>query len=664
MATLFAISVKGFATYYFNHKNKQVEYMKLQQTYIAEALITLPQIVQKSGEDELMLLILESNKNMGLIDFYELKKNNKTLGYSANFKPNEKLKIPDNLYDFAFVSSGYTYKMFTKQAGPYFILMGYLPKQLNVFTVKSVKQILIDNLIESAILIVVFIFFVFRDFLNQFKLITAGRGQEIKSIKTLTTEGEALKKLFVHSVNISKKQVFAEIPEAVEVELARGTKELAKFNGGMIRIDLNDYTNLCAEYGKEFVGHLLSPVFTEFREHCQRYGFYEVAEAGDERIYSKHHADEDTTTASALAVVRGLFALAQQHSLVIEQNHGFRLSFKASYAFSQMQLVRLDAKFKIDGMAYITSARAIGAFKKRSQKDYCLALVQKPQGTALRLIKGFAQESLHLQGLGDMPVYFITEFNRDCPMPELQPYFLSNADLSIALRRQVGAFEKEWFWELSKILKTFKALVKEPEHQGLLLKLLVRFNQVGFLKASDNAINGLAATMMFVPRLVDAKGLGEPLRLLVKTYLEHDNLRIRANALEVLGEMGVFFIEAKDFIHSENNRIAANAIIIMGRGGDLGPGLIKATLGLLKHNNEFFILSGLYAIEQLSLFYLHRDLTLMKTATFFNEVFLYIKKHLLNLKAQPLVQARAESLYQKFGPYLEEGSGEDIPAAS
>lgn len=640
IVVLVSVNFWNFIVYYNTTKNKTAVQIEFQRNKTEITLSVLESFFEKK-QIQLAFDFLDAGKALSYFDFFDVRLDGQSINRSSNYRISDSSVFPEEARHVQVQAEGLFYYVSKKRFGPYELIVGYLPANENILSPSKVLEILKDNVKDTVVFFLCIFMIVFREYFNQIKYMRAGRRDKLEKLNPISTEGKFFKELFIHASNLTQKQISLEVPDGIEIELARGAKDGDSFRGGMIRIDLNRYTILCEKHGESIIDALLSPVFSEFREVAQRYGFYEAADEGDERVFYHRSEDQAETARRGLSVIRSMFETGKKHALSIQNQHHIDFVFKASFAFDNLMLTKEDGKFKIKGRAFSVSKRGIGLFKElaENKKHFAIAARKADVGDAMELAQAHSTEVLELNGFGTHEILFIKTLR---PLPKdfsEYRYFLSNEDIDRRLKNLITNWNPEHFWSLFNALKDVKIILKDSTHTQLLLDLLK------FIEENAGSDEILASVLMLVPKLVRAEDLDARALSFVKSFLGAENSRIKANALEVLGALDIFADEAREYMNAENNRVRANALIIVGKK-DVGADLLRHTRHLLNSDNEIHVLSGLYVIDNLFAFHSRHDLTLFKTAAFFSDAMEELKK-LSSVKSER-VRGRSDQILNLY----------------
>lgn len=629
-------------TYYKDVRGKSTENIEFQQRMIDTSLSHIESLLSTNQLDAALILI-DANYSSNFFDFFIIQKNGKPLTESSNIGSVDLGAIPENAHNFGIKTPGNTFYFYRKIVPPYDVVLGYFPADTSKLSWEEILRILSHNIQDTVLLFLAITGFVLREYFRQIKMIKHGKREDFEAMNPLTKEGKLIKDLFIHASNLTRQKIELEVPDGVEVELSRGTKDRTIFRGGIIRVDLNQYSNLCKERGQALVDSLLSPVFSDFREVAQRYGFYEVADEGDERVFYLRSENHEEATRLGLSVIRGMFELGQAHSALLKAQYGLEFKFKAAYAYDDLLFVKEDGKYKLKGNAHIISKRCIGTFKQRVEKEYVIAVPQKDFVGCEFLCKTYSTENFDLQGVGSLEIVFIPGLVATPGTLGQVKYFCSNDDIS----NQLDKLQKQWsedsFWALYKSLKDLKIIIKRTEHRTAVLNLLKEAKSRG---AGPEIV---ASLIMLLPKLISVVELNVEIVDSLKGFMKAENPRVRANALEALGELKSAAEDARNMLSAQDNRTRANALLILGKT-EMNADVEKSLRKFLKSDNENDVLSGLFVVDKLFAYHSHRDLTFFRTSSFFKDLY----QEVLKLKQRPSdrISQRADLIAEIHGELL------------
>jgi len=615
---MITMSCWNLFTYYKDVRGKSSENIEFQQRMIDTSLDHIEKLLASNQLDAALVLI-DANYSSSFFDFFIVQKNGKPLTESSNVGSVDISGIPANAHNFEFKTPGNTFYFYRKTVAPYDVVLGYFPADTSRLSLEEILRIFTHNVQDTVLLFLAIMGFVLREYFRQIKFIKSGKREDFEAMNPLTKEGKLIKDLFMHASNLTRQKIELEVPDGVEIELSRGTKSRSVFNGGIIRIDLNQYSKLCKDRGQALVDSLLSPVFSDFREVAQRYGYYEIADEGDERVYYLRSEEPIEATRLALGVIRGMFELGKYHSSQLEAQHGIKFVFKAAYSFDELLFLKEDGKYKLKGTAHIISKRCIGTFKERAEKEYVIALPKKDfQGCDI-LCEKTSVETFDLQGLGSLEVQYISSLVTVPASLQHIKYFCSNEDIS----KQLEGLQKNWsedrFWAFYKTLKDLKIVIRDVKHRTAVLNLL---KEASARKASAEV---LASLIMLLPKLTSAVELNEEVVGVLNEFMRAENPRVRANALEALGDLKAAVEEARNMLSAKDNRTKANALLILGKN-EMNAEVEKSLRKFLKSETENDVLSGLYVVDKLFAYHSNRDLTFYRTSSYFKDLFLEVQR--------------------------------------
>jgi hypothetical protein len=254
-----------------------------------------------------------------------------------------------------------------------------------------------------------------------------------------------------------------------------------------------------------------------------------------------------------------------------------------------------------------------------------------------------AEETHMLKGIGEQKISYFDQF-KETPSDNTQiAMFISNSEITAQLQQLLTGWNSERFWALYEALKGITLHSKDPEHGRLIIEHMKK------AKARVFEERVMASLIMLVPRLTKKEFLSKESALFLKEFLLSENLRISANTLEALGEIGLFDKSAKSFFKSEDNRTRANAILVFGKN-EIDSEISKHLNEMLISENSLNVASGLYATEKLFGYYLEQDLTFFKTADFFRNIF--VRVDALRAHSSTSINNKANIIYSDYSPYF------------
>jgi hypothetical protein len=628
---LITMSSWNLFNYYKQMRGKSDENIVFQKKMIDVTLNHVENLL-KSGQEDAALTLVDANYASSFFDFFVIQKNGEMITQSSNIGSFDIHSIPVDAVNFPIKGETNTFFLFRKSVPPYEVVLGYFPADLSRFSFGEIKKLISYNIQDTIILFLAIAGLVLREYFKQIKLIKLGRREDFEKLNPLTHEGKILKDLFIHASNLTRQKIELEVPDGVEVELSRGTKDRSVFKGAIVRIDLNQYSTFCKELGQTKVDSLLSPVFSEFREVAQRYGFYEVADEGDERVFYYRSDDRSESSRLSLFAIRAMFECGKSYALDIKRENGIDFKFKASCSFDDLLFVKEDGKYKLKGNAHIISKRCINTFKERNERDFVIALPAADFVGCEDLAEKYSAESKALQGIGDLDLVYISLLKQKPEETSQYRYFRSNSDITSLLKKLERHWDEAEFWAIYKTLQSFKSIVKLSEHADLVISLVEKSQKE---KVANEII---ASLLMLIPKLTPPSSVNERVVTILKTFLQSENPRTKANALEALGELQAAYEDAKSLLSSEDNRTKANALVIVGRT-EMNSDVEKNLRKILRSDDERELMSGLFAVDKLFSYHSRRDLTFFKTSAFFKNLF----EELLKLKERPSERVKSKT---------------------
>jgi len=640
------ILVSNFTAYYKDNKFKTNKDIEFQKEKIEYTIFQLESLLMPKTE-KIALDFIGTARTIKYFDFYEIKKNSERIAHSSNYKISEDFNFPENLKHFEVRLSDLNYYVTTKKIGLYYITLGYFPSNHKIFTFDSVRYLLIESIFWIVLFVFAFIFFVFKDILNQFKFMRLGQVQKFKTFKSLTREGKQLNNLYELAISNNIKDIRDEIPDAIEKELSSGAKENDRFLGSLFRIDLNSYTSFSTKYGNSVIDELLKSILIEFKDIAQRYKHFEILDEGDGRGYFYRSNDKIYASKLAVSSIRGMYEISHKYSKIIQSKIGENFSFKSGVSFDEARISKEEQKFKIRGSCFYNSARTIGIFKDeqlKKKKVYFVSAIKKYFGIPNNLVNSTETIFINLDGIGNEELILFNQFKLEPETIEDLEFFLSNNDLKISLFRLINKFDINFFWGFQKSIIDLKIYVYDKDHADQLFSLLNIYDSI---KVQDEVI---AATLMMFIKFVEPGYLEQEKIQILSKYLKTKNSRIISNAMEVLNYLDVFTDEASEFLSHENNRVRANAQVIVGKH-QLSNDLSNSIMSLLEvANTENFILSGIYSLDKIFSYYLNRNYTIFKTADFF-KYFISQVGNLKNIENQK-IKERVDNFISKYEIYF------------
>jgi len=318
-----------------------------------------------------------------------------------------------------------------------------------------------------------------------------------------------------------------------------------------------------------------------------------------------------------LAVLRSIFEIADEieKSLAIDADHYFKV--KGSFVLGKIRFVNQDTGFSLSGLPLIESARLLSQVDDKSASSVTFYAEASPSVEKLctidqtkeTLLKGFAKPSTLCRAKTFTSIQEVLK-NREL---HLVTYFRGDKDLQniyAFLGEELKNGDDNSFFQIYKILVSYKIKHTSSEQSQAYTELL---NQVIELNSKSKVNDKVMASMISLASHVVPPALVESnLIESLEKCLDHQDARVKANAIIVLGDLAQDIAFLRRFMYAKNNRVSADAILVTGKR-NFDTELAKKLEEFLESKNPLFKASGAWVLRQLAEHYKSTDLVFYNT---------------------------------------------------
>jgi hypothetical protein len=414
----------------------------------------------------------------------------------------------------------------------------------------------------------------------------------------------------------------------------------------VVRFDMNNYTRRALQENTGALTSLLSQYFQRVKELRLRYGGLDYQFIGDEKVLFfkvENEAQFETQLLRAVAFLRDAFKIAQ------EMSDEIILTFKAALVPGNLTFYELDGSHYFTGTPLIESARYLTTI---AEKDRSIMSMPTSQCERVKILtKPFFSEAVMLKGY-EVPLdisYFdrfdydfkVNTFNVDDFRVEKDPMlFLSDhgfVQIINVFFDLMDAGKMEQFIFLYQKIRGVVAVEVVPAVVNAYERLLTQgIEQFKSIEHENRILSSVVAlSWVFIPCGFENSRIKEKLYSLVR----HKDVRVASNALmasqryewneDIIGKMLV----------SPSNRLRGDALLLLGRRG-VDEKFFKAWKQLIENKDSLFVLSGLWASQEVFKFHSENNPTHLKSNPLVENMVDLISK--LKKHAQKQVGQRAD----------------------
>ncbi len=565
---------------------------------------------------------LEKSRDLSLIDFYIVQKNDQVITWYNNHNDLEGINSNYQVFNKILVTKNISFR--TIKLMDYKFTVGVFQNQNKIIwqTIINFKGLILRDIAVVTLLVGLIVYLFLKDILSLSRILATRDRSALTKLKSISREGQTLINA-TRSFDDTKRYLEHEnrsfsdsLTPAILHEMKSGKRSPYSFQSSMIRVDLNGYTQIFLEKKDEYVTDIMNTYFIRSREIIERYDGLIYQYVGDEIVF---HIKEEGVDSQALSlsVLRSIFEIAQEieNSLAVDADHYFKV--KGSFVLGKIRFVNQDTGFSLSGLPLIESARLLSQVDDKSASSVTFYVeasssVEKLctiDQTKETLLKGFAKPSVLCRAKTFTPVEQVLK-QKDI---KLLTYFRSDRDLTCIytfLAQELQDGKDNDFFEVYKILVSYKIKQTSSEQSQAYTALLAHtmgLNQKGRINDKVMASMISLASHVVPPALVETD-----LVELLEKCLDHKDARVNANAIIVLGDLAKDIAFLRKFMYSKNNRVSADAILVTGKR-NFDPELAKKLEEFLESKNPLFRASGAWVLRQLAEHYKTMDLVFYNT---------------------------------------------------
>jgi len=478
------------------------------------------------------------------------------------------------------------------------------------------------SLVESAmfeltviVALVAFLLFYFsRDIMKLVRRLELGVSQYV-DLKPISRESDRIIKTLqnfeerVTQMESSQQHFKNQLFSAITHELNSKKTPPYDFACTMVRVDLNGYSELNRKMDPAQFSKVVDHLFVECMAIINRCGGFMSEYLGDELIF--YFKDEQWPRSALVAVGcvtqmnKVARALSEQYSKVLP----FDLVFKSALSHGNLSVRKGARELEISGFPFIESVRILKEIKERTN----FMIVGSP--TVAQLLRPFVNTHSYmvadLKGIGTLEIFQILVQDDLVKILELQNYE------ALDRYRDAESLVKMMQWMESKIATDKSFLLGKMRPLVMALqKMIVRPHPDSKLEQECrkliealikvDAQNHVTSTLLsLIGRMIVPEQVSPQLRTLLLNLNRHDNPRVRANAVEAMGRLGL----SKDLEPpgvSEHNRVVANFMVATGTR-EFTKDLTHKLGAMIAAKDEALRASALYATGEIMQFHLKRN---------------------------------------------------------
>lgn len=404
----------------------------------------------------------------------------------------------------------------------------------------------------------------------------------------------------------------------------------------VVRFDMNNYTRRALQENTGALTALLSRYFQRVKELRLRYGGLDYQFIGDEKVLFfkvEHDNQLEVQLLRAVAFLRDAFKIAQ------EMSDEMTLTFKAAVVPGNLTFYELDGSHYFTGSPLIESARYLTTI---AEKDRSILSLPTSHCEKIKILsEPYHSEAVMLKGYEvPLDISYCDRFDYDFRIAKDPMLFLSDYGLVQIINvflDLMDASKVEQFIFLYQKIRGVMAAEVSPSvinaYERLLSQGIEQFKSLEY----DNKIlsSVVALSWVFVPCGNENSRITEKIYSLVR----HKDVRVASNALmasqryewneDLIGKMLV----------SPSNRLRGDALLLLGRRG-VDEKFFKAWKQLIENKDSLFVLSGLWASQEVFKFHSENNPTHLKSNPLVENMVALIRK--LKNHTQKQVGQRAD----------------------
>ena len=645
--TVYAISgyvyeSSKYYDYYIEQKSvNTVNYLKLSESLL------------NAGMVEDLKFRLRDAYGAKYIDFFILRKDGEVLDFANPDGDVSKLDVEFSSYGelLYFDDVGYG----AIKAGDYEVAAGFniAHSAYMEYLTEEQGDVILRDLVIVIMFFIFIVFYFFQDILRILSFLKKRNRSGLEKIKYRSSESELLVKGFSgYEKNLEtlayQKDIFQrQVLPGIKSEILSGKKPPYEFECILVRTDINNFTRIFNQHPVEPFMDVINSFFTEVAATVTRYHGYIYEFVGDEIIYYFKHSELNDAANMAISALRDINSIAKRYNSETTSGPGYPFVVKSSLSEGRLRFGAQVSGFTLAGGVLIESVRILSQIEEKEKNTMYFGEQIKNQIT--EVAESQFERDVNLKGIKDNfalysgnPNLTIDKVLRTVNTQSgLVRYFRSNSDLTKILNAVGENYQEIKRPSLLAIVKELKDVSVEDTPHDLLqayTKLLKTALRNETIKNSDEVDYSVSSLISLGHSLLSPSACNEELTELLVTLLAHENPRVVANTVELLGHFNERAVDKHiskapkllEMIEKENNRIIANALIKEGRQ-DLSDKVILEIRKMLHADDPLYIASAIYAIGELIKYYVEEDIVYLQTKVDFTRLL----KDVETLKTHP-----------------------------
>ncbi|KYG60757.1 hypothetical protein AZI85_12260 [Bdellovibrio bacteriovorus] len=617
----------GLTEFYANISkltDAQMNERKNELVYLQESFI--PLVIEENYS--LLTDRLNSARQLQFLDFFIVQRNGEVLTWYNNFDNLDGINVDYKKFN-AVVENDHL-ALRTVKIGDTKFTVGIFQDKAKYIRAMAwmMKGPILREILLVTILLSVVVYIYLKDIIDLSKILASRSREKIAEIKTNSKEAETILQASMglegERVRLEKlSEVYSEtVGPAILHELKSGKEAPYNFEATMCRVDLNGYTQMFLEKDNTYLITILNQYFARAREVIQRYDGLIYQFVGDEIVF--HFKDDMTpglsTESLAAACIRDLFyeATVIENGLPEEANYYFKL--KGSFAHGVMRFIKLDEGHAMSGLPLIESVRLLSLVDDKSHQvlTFFQDASQNTEGLLfvfdrkVNQLKGFKEESMICRARDFNSIEWIFE----SAMWDRLSYFRADAHMLFTLKKLRLMAITRRDDDLVKILHALRFHKFETTLEEISKEAETTFHS--FFTAEQEKLLStkvLSAYVSLIGRIIPKEHWTKTLEDQLAKLLDHDDYRVQANTIVVLGKYGYPARKIWENMFSKNNRVAADTIVEVAKQ-QLNADVWDALHRLLSSTQASHRSSGDFALESILKYYGELDPVYLKTNPF------------------------------------------------
>jgi hypothetical protein len=591
----------------------QIQSLETQQTPDKKKGSRQPATTESERKKIIEALLQKAHESRD-IDFYVLQKDGEiidavntgplTEGQRKTLNRLNEVQVFDNL------------TVATAPAGEIIVSAGYNRNWLE-FRKRAFLTVLKASIIEIILVVALvggLIFYFARDIRKLVQRLEMGMTQYL-DVEPVSHESDRIFKTLKNfedrftQMESSEKHFKNQLFSAITHELNSKKVPPYDFACTMARVDLNSYSELNRVMDPAQFRKVIDHLFVECMGMVTRYGGFMSEYLGDEIIF---YFKDDQWPRSYLVAVG---CITQMHKIarsITEQYKTilpFELKFKSALSHGKLTVSKGARELEISGFPFIESVRILKEVKTRD--DFIIVV----SGDVARMLEIFVPSKSYakvdLKGIGETEIFQLQLDDNLTTALESGIYegldrFRDSDSLVTILQWMHDKLSNDPDFisqKLRPILPTLFSIVgkpfPEPKVELEARRVLEKLVKIDPTDAATSSFLSLAGRLV-APDIVTSQ-----LSSLLITLSNSSSVRIKANAVEAMGRLGLTQdIKAPEA--TEHNRVVANYMIATGTR-EFSRDLTHKLSAMLKGRQEAGRASALYAIGEIVQFHLRRN---------------------------------------------------------